>query len=287
MRFTCLSSGACCSMAGCSDDPTLHRTVPRLRAAAAARAPAARRGRRGRWRHRKHGGCIEIDPLSPRLTLHRRLLRFRRRHSQRRVRQPLAVGHRALNNCVRGAPPLIRALDSPSRRRHYALPALRDGDHPGLHRDPVAHLLPDRRQHRAPSSTSRHASPPASPDASFRGGAQRTAAGRGADGACFTIPSWAFEPPVAAIACEKAEDGATRRTSSRPRPRPAALRVPLHLDILCPEGELCVARFRARFHGACYPRSLPDLGECGAASGMAWIRCMISPFRPKAISPGG
>ncbi len=80
-------------------------------------------------------------------------------------------------------------------------------------------------------------------------------------GGCFLIPEWSFDTtPVDGIPCEKAEDcGNTRQQVCSPATGTCAPYECLFtFDLLCPEGQLCVAQVPSESSiGACYPTCTP------------------------------
>jgi len=86
-------------------------------------------------------------------------------------------------------------------------------------------------------------------------------------GGCFVIPSWSFDTtPVDGIPCEKAEDcGNTARQICSPKTNTCAPYECLFTyDILCPDGETCVAQVPSENSiGACYKSCTPlASGDC-------------------------
>jgi cysteine-rich repeat protein len=89
------------------------------------------------------------------------------------------------------------------------------------------------------------------------------------DGACFVIPSWSFDTtPVDGIPCEKAEDcGNTSMQVCSPKTGTCEPYECLFtFDVLCPDGELCVAQVPSENSiGACYTTCAPGTsGDCPA-----------------------
>ncbi|MBK9259551.1 MAG: hypothetical protein IPM54_06895 [Polyangiaceae bacterium] len=90
-------------------------------------------------------------------------------------------------------------------------------------------------------------------------------------GSCYVIPSWSFDTtPVDGIPCEKAEDcGNTARQVCSPKTKTCTPYECLFtFDVLCPEGEMCVAQVPSENSiGACYKACTPlASGECDAGS---------------------
>ncbi|MRG96994.1 DUF4215 domain-containing protein [Polyangium spumosum] len=88
-------------------------------------------------------------------------------------------------------------------------------------------------------------------------------------GGCFVIPSWSFDTtPVDGIPCEKAEDcGNTKLQVCSPKTKTCAPYECLFtFDLLCPDGEQCVAQVPSENSiGACYKACTPFAsGGCSA-----------------------
>lgn len=90
-------------------------------------------------------------------------------------------------------------------------------------------------------------------------------------GGCFEIPSWSFDTtPVDGIPCEKAEDCANTalQVCSPKTSTCAPYECLFTFDILCPEGETCIAQVPSEISiGACYQACTPlASGECPAGN---------------------